>query len=836
MSRLQLSFTVIPVPVGRLNFSWKNCMLLRILGLLLLWAPASLAVAQATLEVSLGGSGIGSVKSYPPGISCDTECTADFSPGTSVELHLLPAAGSLAGGLICHPSSLAPITAGTTQCRATFHAAPATSRVARMDGGGRHSVALDDDGVVWTWGRNDWGELGDDTIGYRPFPRALDGLPPIRQVAAANTHTAALDTNGEVWQWGSNASGELGPGPSLVPSPELLFDAPSFRAISVGSFTNVGLTEHGTVWAWGPDSWGQMGDGEPGGSSHEPQAVAGLGKVVAIASGSSHNLALLADGTVRAWGYNAEGELGDGSWENRSRPVTVSGLSEVVSVAARDHISMAITRDGDLWAWGRNSDGQLGIGNNGPANEPVPVALQEGPVIAVALGTGHGAALLADGAVWTWGRGGNGQLGNGTYNDSLWPVPVSDMNDAVSVAAGHNHVLVRRRNGSVWGWGSDPQGALGDGVANHSHNRPVASSGFSPRGPARLAAGYRHSLAVHHDGSVWSWGRNTNGELGDGGGDRAQPQMIWTYPPARQVAAGNQHSALLDRNGALWQWGSDLFGELGMGSSGGVFPTPVQLTVPPLRSVSKGSFANAGITEDGRVFTWGPDTYGQLGDGQPGGTGHPPGQVSGLEAVMTVAAGGQHVLALLADGTLRAWGRNQFGQLGDASLVNRSQPVVVVSLADLQAVAACPNHSLALTSGGDVYAWGDNSFGQLGDGTTQGPRTTPVLVSGVEGAVRIACGSGHSVALLTDGTLQAWGRAVNGELGNGDRLDSPVPVKVSFLGAITRLSAGTAHTLVGRADGALWAWGSDAQGQLGDGQADHSHDLPRIVSALNLEF
>ncbi len=807
-----------------------------ILCLCLLLASTIQAGAQAILEVSLRGSGTGSVKSYPPGISCGVECTADFPSDTYVELFLLPAPGSLAGEVVCQPNTPAPIAAGMTHCEATFHAAPATSMVARMAGGSRHSVALDEDGVVWTWGRNDWGELGDGMGGDRPFPRPLHGLPPIRQVAAANAHTAALDIQGTVWQWGNNGSGELGPGPSLVSIPELLADAPPFRAIAVGSFTNIGLTEHGTVWTWGPDSWGQMGDGQPGGSFHSPQPVAGLGKVVAIASGSSHNLALLSDGTVRAWGHNADGELGDGSWEDRSRPVTVAGLPEVVSVAAFDHISMAITQDGQLWAWGRNSDGQLGIGTTAPENLPVPVALPEGPVVAVALGTTHAAALLADGSVWSWGNGGDGQLGNGSYDSSFLPLPVPEMDDAVALAAGHSHILVRRRNGSVWGWGSDPQGALGDGTANHSHNRPVAASGFSLRGPARLAAGYRHSLAVSTDGFVWSWGRDTNGELGDGGGDRTQPQVIWTYPPARQVSAGNQHSALLDIHGGVWQWGSDLFGELGMGDSGSIVNLPVQLILPPLRSVAIGSFANAGITEDGRVFTWGPDSYGQLGDGQPGGTGHPPQQVAGLSEVMTVAAGGQHVLALLADGTLRAWGRNSSGELGDGTLTDRSQPVVVAGLPDLQAVVTCPQHTLALGSDGTVYAWGDNTYGQLGDGTTQGPNPVPASVRGVAGAVAIACGSRHSVALLADGSLRAWGQAADGELGNGERLDSPVPVPVSFLGAITRLSSGTFHTLVGRADGALWAWGSDAQGQLGDGQASHSHDLPQPVVGLNLEM
>ncbi len=807
---------------------WVLC-----LGLLL--ASTIQASGQAILEVSLAGSGAGNVKSNPPGISCGLDCAADFSPDTYVGLFLLPAPGSLAGGIVCQPNTPAPIAAGTTRCQATFHRAPATSMVARMDGGGRHSVALDEEGVVWSWGRNDLGQLGDDTVDFRPYPRPLASLPPMRQVTAANAHSAALDTQGGVWQWGANTLGELGPGPSLIAIPEVLGDAPPFRAISVGSFTNIGLTNHGTVWTWGSDSWGQMGDGEPGGSFHPPQPVAGLGKVVAIASGSSSNFALLADGTVQGWGYNGEGELGDASWENRSRPVTVSRLANVVSIAAFDHVSMAITQDGQLWSWGRNSDGQLGNGTTTPANEPTPVALPEGPVVAVALGTRHATALLADGSLWSWGANNNGQLGDGSYTASLLPVPVLDIGDATHVAAGHSHTLVQRRNGSVWGWGSDPYGALGDGTANHSHNRPVAASGFSLRGAARLAAGYRHSLAVSLDGFVWSWGRNTNGELGDGGGDRAQPQIIWTDPPARQVSAGNQHSALLDIHGGVWQWGSDLFGELGMGGSGTVVPLPVQLTVPPLRTMSIGSFANAGITEDGRVFTWGPDSYGQLGDGQPGGTGHPPQQVAGLSAVMSVAAGGQHVLALLADGTLRAWGRNSSGELGDGTLMDRSQPVLVAGLPDLQAVVTCPQHTLALGSDGVVYTWGDNTYGQLGNGTTQGPNPVPASVRGVTRAVAVACGARHSVALLADGSLRAWGQAVNGELGNGERLDSSVPVRVSFLGAITRLASGTYHNLVGRADGALWAWGSDAQGQLGDGHADHSHDLPRAVVGLNLE-
>ena len=196
-----------------------------------------------------------------------------------------------------------------------------------------------------------------------------------------------------------------------------------------------------------------------------------------------------------------------------------------------------------------------------------------------------------------------------------------------------------------------------------------------------------------------------------------------------------------------------------------------------------------------------------------------------------ISAGGNHSLALKSDGTVYAWGWNQFGQLGDGTMTDRTTPVQVSGLSGVTAISAGGNHSLALKSDGTVWAWGWNSFGQLGDGTITTNRLTPVQVSGLSGITAIAAGGEHSLALKQDGTVWAWGNNSFGQLGDGTTLYRPTPVQVSNLSGITAIEAGDVHSLALKQDSTVWAWGDNSFGQLGDGTTTERH-TPVQVSGL----
>jgi hypothetical protein len=242
---------------------------------------------------------------------------------------------------------------------------------------------------------------------------------------------------------------------------------------------------------------------------------------------------------------------------------------------------------------------------------------------------------------------------------------------------------------------------------------------------------------------------------------------------------------------------------------------PVKVSgLSSIKDVSSGENHSLALKDDGTVWAWGYNEIGQLGDGTSyrDGTGashrSTPAQVSGLSGVVAVAGGVNHSLAVKDDGTVWAWGDNQYGKLGDGTGINRSTPVQVGGLSHVTDVAGGWSHSVALKDDGTVWAWGYNGFGQLGDGTTTN-RATPVKVSGLSGVVDVSSGGGHILALKDDGTVWAWGQNNSGQLGVGTPLtDRTTPVQVSGLSGVVDVSAGGGQSLALKDDGTVWAWGA----------------------------
>jgi len=336
----------------------------------------------------------------------------------------------------------------------------------------------------------------------------------------------------------------------------------------------------------------------------------------------------------------------------------------------------------------------------------------------------------------------------------------------------------------------------------------------------RVAAGGPHSLAVLSDGTLWAWGWNAFGQLGDGSSaTRTAPIPVLT--DVRSVAAGWSRSFAIRNDGTLWGWGDNLSGRLGDGSLTSRF-TPVRL-LTDVRSVAVGLEHVLAVRDDGTLWVWGGNGSGQLGDGSLADRSVPT-QV--LVGVRSVSAGARHSLAVLEDGTLWAWGDNAFGQLGDGLTSNRSTPVQVLS--GVEAAAAGWHHSLAVLADGSLWAWGWNAFGQLGDGSTVS-RSTPVQV--LDGVWTVAAGGNHSLAVQINSSLWVWGWNAFGQLGDGSTVSRSTPLQV--LKGVRGVDAGFGHTLVLHEDGTVWAWGRNGKGELGDG-ATTAHVSPIPVMGPNL--
>jgi len=360
----------------------------------------------------------------------------------------------------------------------------------------------------------------------------------------------------------------------------------------------------------------------------------------------------------------------------------------------------------------------------------------------------------------------------------------------------------------------------------------VSATEFST--PPMLAAGGAHSLALASDGTVWAWGYNGYGQLGDGTTeDSATPIQVPDLSEVIAIVAGDCHSLALQEDGTVWAWGDNLHGQLGNGTSGsetyGANPTQV-LDLDEVTAIAAGGYYSLALKEDGTVWAWGWNASGLLDDGSGINLdSYTPTQVQFLDEVTAIAAGTTHALALRSDGTVWAWGGNYYSQAGNnADGTFCRIPVQIDGLSDVVAITAGALYSLALQADGTVWAWGVNSCGQLGGGMAGKPAAIPVQVPDLDEVTAITAGSDHALALQEDGTVLAWGDCFWGLLGDkavaGENIPGPSPVKEPDLSDLAALSAGGGQTLALFHDGTVWAWGWNRYGQLGNGIAVERED------------
>lgn len=354
----------------------------------------------------------------------------------------------------------------------------------------------------------------------------------------------------------------------------------------------------------------------------------------------------------------------------------------------------------------------------------------------------------------------------------------------------------------------------------------------------QVSAGEYHSLALKGDGTVWAWGSNSNGQLGDGvptGATSGSPVSVSTLSDVTAIASGYNHSLALKSDGTVWAWGSNSYGQLGDGSTTDS-NTPVQVSgLTDITAIAGGENYSLALKSDGTVWAWGSNGYGQVGDGSYTDK-STPGQILNFGGVTAIACGGTHSLALKSDGTVWVWGHNDYGQLGDGTTTDSNSPKQVSSLSDVSAVAGGAYHSIALKSDGTVWAWGDNWYGELGNGSNTNSQT-PVQVSSLSDVSAIDSGKNHNIALKSDGTIWAWGLNWYGQLGNGSTTDSNTPVQVRSLNDVTAITGGMYHNLAVKSDGKVWAWGDNAYSELGEGTFSAWYrTTPVQVKNLNLNY
>jgi alpha-tubulin suppressor-like RCC1 family protein len=436
-----------------------------------------------------------------------------------------------------------------------------------------------------------------------------------------------------------------------------------------------------------------------------------------VSAGSGHSLAIGSDGRVYAWGRNLDGQLGNGSSTAHSTPVALSlpGGSVPTEISAGIDHSVAMIAGGEAYGWGYNDYGQLGNGGTTERDTPTPVG---GYTSQTQLVASPGASRLGRPVTLTATVIGGSPTGTVQFKDGD-----ALLGDAQPLVGGSASLTVstltlgRHALGAVYS--GDSLSVPSTGLGTHAVQRP-----------ARIASGGNYTLEII-DGKLYGWGYNSSGQLGDGTttnhASRGQVLLPAGVVPVA-VAAGDAHSLALAADGSLYAWGDNHYGQLGDGSTVNR-STPVRVVLPAgvtAVAMAAGYDHSLALGSDGQLYGWGSNASGQLGDyttvnrRTPVRARVPAGVTPGL-----LAAGFESSLMIATDGQIYAWGNNSVGQLGDGSTTPRSAPVLVGLPAGITAIelAARDLHALAIGSDGQVYAWGYNAEGQLGSGDVAQAKT-----------------------------------------------------------------------------------------------------------------
>ncbi|MDR0664937.1 MAG: hypothetical protein LBF86_05385 [Helicobacteraceae bacterium] len=730
--------------------------------------------------------------------------------------------------------------------------------VAKLALGERHAIALDIDGKVWTSGNNDFGQLGAGDFTVKTQSNSLSAFKlvgsltdkTIVDIAAGYDQTFAIDDTGGAFSSGRNDFGQLGAGDftdrNVFEKIESLSGV-RVTAIASGKQHTIALDSEGGVWAAGANSLGQLGidDTDAKNAFVKVSSLSGK-KIVAIAAGRYHSVALDSEGAIWVSGSNSYGQLGlgyggVGTIESGFKPANAGG-NKIVAIACGENHAIALDSYGAIWTSGLNRNGQLGLGDS---IDRVVFEKYSSPqkFAAIAAGANQTIALDNYGAIWTSG---------GAIADNRLSFARASAGDAaiVAIASGSNAAFAIAFNGDVLLSGQSADGQIGRSASYHTFGKvelradaidleALYDRGFkkicdpatqkpniSDKVITSIAAGDSHTIVIDDQGKMFASGYNERGQLGLNDADNRVSFAAITYlrdANITAIAAGEQHAIALDSEGGVWVSGHNDYNQLGFEKTEDrrIFTKVKDISDKNVTSVAAGAYHSLALDSDGRVWVSGRNNRGQLGMGDAYDSAVFTIATSLKDkTIVKIAAGAYHSLALDDKGGVFSSGANDEGQLGEGDR-DRATFTLVRSLSarTIVKIAAGENFSLALDSEGKIWAVGSNEYGQLGLASGAIAQASFTRISSLKGVfiTDIAAGDRHALALDSEGKAYATGLNDDGQLGLGDRRDRLAFSAIESLGAKTILSAaaGEKHSILLDSEGRIWVSGQNYYGQLG---------------------
>ena len=649
-------------------------------------------------------------------------------------------------------------------------------------------------------------------------------------VITNGSHTISLREDGKVFTWGDNTYGQLGNGTVITSDEPVEVTFPEgtiITQIAAGENHNVALDSNGNVWTWGRNNNYQIGNTRE--NQYTPYKVSNLPKVIKIAAGNNNTMVITENNELYAWGLNAYGDLGLGTYTNKVLPKKVKGVHDIIDISGGKSHYIVLNRAGEVFATGSNLYGQLGIGNNeiGKINEFQKVEIKD-KIGTIDAGDISNIVTTVDGYVYTWGGNTYSTLGTEDKENKNVPTKLKDVKNIRQASIGKTHTILRDGNNNVYVTGTNSNGQLGLGT---TENKTTFEQNTLINNVIRVSSGDTYTVFLKEDGSVWACGDYNHGNKEKKSRTRSEEpvlvgsdtssldtmEIVLVKSEIQSILANakfkfnliyieqndksnfeytsyNNDIAKIDeegnvlgiREGTTWAKVKDK--KTGKESVAIVRVvdnnTEYSTHVAP-NTVSGKNYA-LGLKEDGTIWTWGYDASGLADSNVPVST-------NVISTYNSVSAGKNYALATRKDGTAWAIGSNNYGQLGLGNYENKAKLVQIEGLTDITAISAGETHSIALDSYGTVYGWGSNANGELSSKYIGKDTSKPVVISMPRDTIiQVSAGKGESAFVTSNGQVYGMGKILNGYI---PEISNAVKVEI-----------GTNYLLILRADGTIYKY------------------------------